>query len=182
MINNQLITNSLLQESKKAKTSKPEGTSSIRKTQKSRTEIPDKDKDSKDPKDKAENQALQKQTTEVGSDGVVIHDHTQRLTEKYHQLLDIDVSFDMYEQNEFKDLLYKKENNKKLNLDPYKDVYCEKSCFIFSKKNKIRKICAYLGSHSYFETVVIIVIILSSLKLVIETYETDYWTDTTKDV
>lgn len=54
--------------------------------------------------------------------------------------------------------------------DIFKGVCCEKSLFYLSKKNCLRRLCAYLESHRYFETVIISLIVLSSMKLVVETY------------
>lgn len=120
---------------------------------------------------------------EVIKDPLISEQEAESLTNKYYHLADIDVSFDAFEIEEFKSLLNKSnKTNKKTTNDYYKDVMCQKSCFIFSKKNKLRIGCAYLGSHSYFETVVLTVIILSSLKLVIETYQTDYWSSSTVNI
>ena len=66
-------------------------------------------------------------------------------------------------------------NKKEKARDPYLEVCCEKSCFLFLKRNPIRKFCAKIGSHEKFETVVLAVIMCSSLKLVIDTYESERW-------
>ena len=39
-----------------------------------------------------------------------------------------------------------------------------------------------MGAHPWFEHIVLILIVLSSLKLVIETYKTPYWSDTTNAI
>ena len=60
----------------------------------------------------------------------------------------------------------------KVIIDPYKDIDCTKSLFYFSKSNKFRLLCAKIVSHPKFETVVLVLIVTSSIKLVVETYWT----------
>lgn len=73
--------------------------------------------------------------------------------------------------------LENKYNIRKEEKNIYEGVYCEKSLLYISKENCIRVLCAKIESHSYFETTIITLIILGSIKLVIETYKDDSWPD-----
>jgi hypothetical protein len=52
-------------------------------------------------------------------------------------------------------------------------VECENSFYIFKKSNKIRLYFYRICTHSSFEWVILALIILSSIKLVIDTYMFD---------
>ncbi|OMJ72778.1 hypothetical protein SteCoe_28696 [Stentor coeruleus] len=52
----------------------------------------------------------------------------------------------------------------------FEGIECEKSYFIFSKQSSMRIWCYEITNKSYFETGILIIISLSTLKLVIETY------------
>ena len=125
-------------------------------------------------------QQLVKQITEMSA-GMLVDTPANNLIDKYYHLIDIDVDFEADEITEFRSILSNTKMDHQVE-DIFKGVPDENSCFIFSKKNKFRRLCAYLGSHHYFETIVITVIILSSLKLVIETYETEYWSNSTLNI
>jgi hypothetical protein len=60
-----------------------------------------------------------------------------------------------------------------MNREIYEDVYCDTSLFMFTKENKFRRFGAHIASHFLFEPVIMFLIVLSSLKLVIETYFDD---------
>lgn len=79
-------------------------------------------------------------------------------------------SSDSDDNDYFQYYLNKKMKIKKVKKDLYKDVYCEKTFFYIPKKNPVRKLCAWISSHEYFETIILTLIILGSLKLVVETY------------
>ena len=55
----------------------------------------------------------------------------------------------------------------------YQDVHCETSLYFFRKDNPLRIFAASLVSHQWFEPTVIGMILISSLKLVAETYLDD---------
>ena len=67
---------------------------------------------------------------------------------------------------------------KKIRQKPKKllfaDVYCEKAWFVFSKENCIRIFVGKIVTHRFFEAAILTVIVLSSLKLVIDTYLPDH--------
>jgi len=52
----------------------------------------------------------------------------------------------------------------------FRGIECEKSIYLFSKENLIRIGAYKIIHHGKFETVIMTVIILSSLKLVFDTY------------
>lgn len=52
----------------------------------------------------------------------------------------------------------------------YQGIHCDFSLYLFSKSSKARVFASQLVSHPRFEAVIIILIVLSSLKLVVETY------------
>ena len=52
----------------------------------------------------------------------------------------------------------------------FKDVACEKSFYLFSKRNKWRVFCMRVVRYHSFENVIIVAIFASSIKLAIETY------------
>lgn len=69
------------------------------------------------------------------------------------------------------DLNDKNNNNKsKINYVYFEDISCEKSLFIFSKTNMLRKVSYYIVKHSKFESFILFIIVISSLKLVSDTY------------
>lgn len=78
---------------------------------------------------------------------------------RYYQLHNIDCSFEAEEIAEFKRMLDPRKEKIKKRREPYKDVHCEYSCFIFSKTNKLRRLCANIGSHHSFESIVLTVIV-----------------------
>ena len=59
------------------------------------------------------------------------------------------------------------EEDKKKSLD---QIFCNYSLFIFSKDNILRKFCFSLYFHRYFDKFIILLIIISSGKLVVMTY------------
>lgn len=66
------------------------------------------------------------------------------------------------------DCLAGKERLKKPLL--YQGVNCDFSLYLFSKSSKVRVFAAQMVSHPKFEAVIIVLIVLSSLKLIVETY------------
>lgn len=89
----------------------------------------------------------------------------------------VDRNFDLDNESlsdtiDLKRHIEKEFNVNTVEIDPYKDVDCTKSLFYFSKSNKFRLFCAKIVSHPRFETVILVLIVVSSIKLVIETYYT----------
>lgn len=86
----------------------------------------------------------------------------------------------MDDDSSMEDLLFRAIHNKikpkarkKLidtNRQIYEGVYCDSTLFLFTRQNIVRRIAAHIASHFLFEPVIVFLIILSSLKLVIETY------------
>lgn len=68
---------------------------------------------------------------------------------------------------------YKSETDR-LKEDIFKDIECDKSFFVFSKKNGIRRFSYYFTSSIKFEKGIVIVIIFSTVKLIWDTYIIDY--------
>lgn len=68
----------------------------------------------------------------------------------------------------------KKKKKKKVMYD---GVECEVSFFIFKKKNFFRKICYHIAHSNHFENLILVLIVFSSLKLVVDTYLTNYPAD-----
>jgi hypothetical protein len=52
----------------------------------------------------------------------------------------------------------------------FENIDCEYSFFIFTKKNKIRIFCYKVITHRFFESVIMVLIVLSSIKLIYDTY------------
>ena len=52
----------------------------------------------------------------------------------------------------------------------FRGIDCERSCYLFTKENWLRKLCYRTIHHSRFETVVMFLIVGSSFKLVFDTY------------
>ena len=61
-------------------------------------------------------------------------------------------------------------NTNQTKPDPFEGVTCYKTFYYFKKSHWFRKFCARVCSHPKFETVVLVLIILSSIKLVVGTY------------
>lgn len=55
-------------------------------------------------------------------------------------------------------------------VDLYQDTHCERSFFCFSKVSRVRKLCALTVKSAHFETLMLLVIVVSSLKLVLDIY------------
>lgn len=62
-------------------------------------------------------------------------------------------------------------SNKISERDMYSEVTCQESLFLFSKKNKIRKLLFKFVSSNKFEIMILTTIIISSLKLALDTYD-----------
>jgi hypothetical protein len=165
MKQNKTITDTLLKAAKSTKPKEiggqaimgPDKTPMVRKT----TKI-ERDAEREDQKeDRKEKIASQKSFSEIPNSGpgLSLEPEGDNFLEKYYHLEDIDISFDAAELEEFSELLQKKGDRAVVNKDLYKDVPCENSCFLLAKKNNLRRLCAYLGSHALFETVVLTIII-----------------------
>jgi hypothetical protein len=70
-------------------------------------------------------------------------------------------------------LAIKKEEYIKKVVILFDGIYCEVAWFLFSKTNPIRVFFYKLSTHGKFETVVLVAIVLSSFKLVFDTYILD---------
>ena len=81
---------------------------------------------------------------------------------KDENMLDESFEFD-------KESLTKKVVVKKVKID-FEGVECDRSFYFFSKKNIVRIYLYRTVTHTAFETIIIILIILSSIKLVVDTY------------
>ena len=55
----------------------------------------------------------------------------------------------------------------------YKGISCEKAFYVFSKENPVRLVFYKLSLHTYFERLILTLIILSSMKLAYDTYILD---------
>ena len=64
----------------------------------------------------------------------------------------------------------KKEETSKRQIPLFDGIECEIAWFMFSKENKLRIFFYKLTTHGKFETVVLVAIVLSSIKLVYDTY------------
>jgi len=67
--------------------------------------------------------------------------------------------------------MIKKDKSEEKQKKMFVGVHCEQAFFIFSKDNCFRMGCYKLIKHKYWETVVLVLICLSSLKLAFDTYE-----------
>lgn len=68
------------------------------------------------------------------------------------------------------DSMIKDKIEKKKEFIMFENIECDKSYFIISKNNFFRKFCYRSVKHEHFESVILIAIILSSLKLIVDTY------------
>ena len=80
----------------------------------------------------------------------------------------MDESFDFS-----RDALTRKNSMTKKKKIDFDKVECDKSFYLFSQRNIFRIKLYKLSSHFFFETVILIVIVLSSIKLVTDTYMFD---------
>lgn len=60
---------------------------------------------------------------------------------------------------------------------PFRGIECERSFYLLTKENFIRKAAWAIINHGKFETLIMIIIVLSSLKLVFDTYTNDLKND-----
>ena len=56
----------------------------------------------------------------------------------------------------------------------YEGIECYNSFYLFKKTNKFRTILYRMCTHTAFEGVILVLIIFSSIKLVVDTYLNDY--------
>ncbi len=66
-----------------------------------------------------------------------------------------------------------KKNVSKKKKEDFEGCDCEISFYLLSKKNKLRILLFRTVTHTGFETVILILIVLSSIKLVLDTYMFD---------
>jgi Ion transport protein len=52
----------------------------------------------------------------------------------------------------------------------YEGIYCERSLYLFHKSNWFRQLLYKIGTNTKFEHIILVLIIFSSLKLVVDTY------------
>ena len=64
--------------------------------------------------------------------------------------------------------------------NPYEGIECEDSLFFLEKNNIFRFFCVKIITHSKFETVILIAIVITSVKLAVETYFTGSNTSATE--
>ncbi len=69
-----------------------------------------------------------------------------------------------------RDVLTKKVNTMKPKKKLFEGIDCPRSFYLFTKENKCRITLYRMTSHSCFETVILILIILSSIKLAVDSY------------
>jgi hypothetical protein len=60
---------------------------------------------------------------------------------------------------------------------PFRGIECERSFYLLTKENFIRRGAWAIINHGKFETLIMIIIVLSSLKLVFDTYTNDLKND-----
>lgn len=72
-----------------------------------------------------------------------------------------------------KDAILTKKTVVKPQKQDFEGVECENAFYFLSKRTKLRVYIFRMVSHNAFETVILILIILSSVKLVIDTYMAD---------
>lgn len=74
------------------------------------------------------------------------------------------------EDEEKKEEKKKKKKKKKPPKELFKNVKIEKAYFFLTKKNIVRRICGWFVEHKYFETLILTMIVLNSIKLAYDTY------------
>lgn len=81
--------------------------------------------------------------------------------------LDVDQILKIY-----KDVgIYQKTKDEKKDIKLYDGIYCQSSFYIFHFSSPIRVFCYKMWKKPWWETIVMVLIFLSSLKLAIDTYE-----------
>lgn len=60
---------------------------------------------------------------------------------------------------------------------PFRGIECNKSCYLMTKENWIRKAGWAIINHGKFETFIMTLIVLSSFKLVFDTYTNNLLND-----
>lgn len=63
--------------------------------------------------------------------------------------------------------------NKSKKIIELKDIPCETAFFLFKRYSKLRRFCHTIYKHRYFERVILTLIVLSSVKLALDTYFLD---------
>lgn len=69
--------------------------------------------------------------------------------------------------------MIKKEKSELKEAPLFVGIECQMSFFLFDKTNRLRIICYKMIKHPLWENTVIVLIVLSSLKLAVDTYEYD---------
>jgi len=64
----------------------------------------------------------------------------------------------------------KKKKKKKPPKELYKNIKCEKAFYFLRKENPIRRFCGRVVEAKYFETIILGMIVLNSIKLAYDTY------------
>ena len=62
------------------------------------------------------------------------------------------------------------DTSKALSTQKHEIVHCKKALFLLSEENLLRKICLKILRHRHFEKSVLVVIVLTSIKLALDTY------------
>ena len=52
----------------------------------------------------------------------------------------------------------------------FDNIPCQRSLWVFTTENKFRRLCCRIVKHKYFESVILVMILFSSIKLAVDTY------------
>ena len=77
---------------------------------------------------------------------------------------------DLSEELDIEKMVEKKFQSGKPKNDPYEGVDCVKSLYYFTESHPVRLMAAKIVTHPRFETIILLLIMASSTKLVVETY------------
>lgn len=67
-----------------------------------------------------------------------------------------------------------KDPGEEVKIEWFAGIECEQALFLFSKDNSFRRACFLIYQHYWFERVILLMIVLSSVKLGVDTYSTRF--------
>lgn len=70
-----------------------------------------------------------------------------------------------------------KEQGEEIKIEWFEGIGCEVSLYLFSKENSFRRACFLIYQHYWFERVILLMIVASSIKLGVDTYQIDFAAD-----
>jgi hypothetical protein len=67
-----------------------------------------------------------------------------------------------------------KDHGEEIKIEWFTGIACEQSLYLFSKENSFRRACYLIYQNYWFERIIILMIVLSSIKLGVDTYSPSF--------